>query len=90
MPCSKQTHSLLQAEAENQSLQNKLKLMEGDLEKAEDTTAETQERLKEAEARVEELERTNNSLKRELESVEGTYYILYILSIHTVCTLSSS
>ena len=53
------------------SQMNKLKLLESDLDQAEDRASDSTMKLKEAETKVDELERENRGLRKELERMEG-------------------
>ena len=53
------------------SLQNKVRLLEEDLDQAEDRASESSTKLKEAEAHVEDLERTNKQLQRQIDTLES-------------------
>ncbi len=67
----------IQAEAELQAKERKIKLLETDLDAAEDTSADYQAKSKEFEQRAEDAERENQRLKREINQLEGMYNIRY-------------
>ena len=60
-----------QAEQEVQSLQRKLKLLENDLEMAEEKAADSTDKLKESETQAEELTRENKQLNHRIDVLEG-------------------
>ena len=59
------------AEQETQSLSRKLKLLEEDLDAAEDRLQQVQQSLKEHETLNDELTRENKQLHRAVEKLEG-------------------
>ena len=65
------THTHTQAEQEVENLQRKLKLLESDLDTAEDKAADNSEKLKEFEAQNEELTRENKQLHHKIDVLEG-------------------
>ena len=56
-----------------QAKERKIKLLENDLDAAEDSSAEYQAKWKDVEQRVEDTERENQKLKREINQLEGMY-----------------
>ena len=60
-----------QAEQEVQNLMRKLKLLENDLDQAEDKAADSTSKLRELETLHEESERENKQLNRKIELLEG-------------------
>ena len=48
-----------------------MKLLENDLDQAEERASENSAKLNDAEARVEELERENRTLKKDIDRLEG-------------------
>lgn len=64
---------ILQADLEIQNLQRKLKLMEGDLDSAEDKCADASTKLKDMEAQVEELTRENKQQTHRIQVLEGMF-----------------
>lgn len=64
------THNV-QFEQEVEALARKLKLLESDLDTAEDKAADQTDKLKELEAQNEELLRENKQLQRRVDVLEG-------------------
>lgn len=54
-----------------QNLTRKMKLLETDLDSAEDRVADISDKNKELEAEVEELQRENKTLQRRVDTLEG-------------------
>ncbi len=69
------TRVYIQAEAEVQAKERKIKLLETDLDAAEDTAADYQAKSKEYEQLAEDAERENQRLKRDINQLEGIYNI---------------
>lgn len=67
-----------QAEQEVQNLLRKLKLMENDLDTAEDKFMDTNAKFKDRETQVEELTRENKQLDHRISVLEGTFDIVLI------------
>lgn len=63
--------ALLQAEQEVQNLLRKLKMVEGDLDQAEDKQAESDAKVKDLETQVEELTRERQQLQHRVNILEG-------------------
>lgn len=54
-----------------ENLNRKLKLLETDLDTAEDKAADANDKFKEKEAQAEDLERENKQFKRRIDMLEG-------------------
>lgn len=68
----KHTHTLrVQLEQEVDALNRKLKLLETDLDTAEDKAADQTDKVKELETQNEELLRENKQLQRRVDVLEG-------------------
>ena len=65
------THTHTQLEQEVDALNRKLKLLEADLDTAEDKAADQTDKVKELEAQNEELLRENKQLQRRVDVLEG-------------------
>ena len=63
------------------SLQNKVRLLEEDLDQAEDRASDSSSKLKEAETHVDDLDRSNKQLQRQIDSLESKY----VASASRVC-----
>lgn len=63
-----------QAEQEVQNLMRKLKLLENDLDQAEDKAAEATSKLKDLETQYEEAEREKKQMQRRIDVLEGMPY----------------
>ena len=75
-----------QVEQDLASHANKMKLLESDLDLAEERATDSTAKLKDAETRVEELERENKGLRKEIERIEGHSSPVVIVSISKQCT----
>ena len=78
----------VQAEQDIASLQNKLKLMENDLEQAEDQAEEFKRLKNEFETQVDDLLRKNATLQKDVDQLEGRLVCrgyCYHLCIFCVC-----
>ncbi len=64
-----------QAEEQNNALTRKIKLLEEDLENAEDSATTANEQNKVLENEVEELKRENTKFRKEIETLEGNYIV---------------
>ena len=62
-----------QAEQELASASNKTKLLENDLDVAEDRATDFALKLKDAESALEEMTRENKGLKTQIEQIEGQW-----------------
>ena len=73
--------SYWKSEQEVSSLQNKVRLLEEDLDQAEDRASDSSSKLKEAETHVDDLDRSNKQLQRQIDSLESKY----VASASRVC-----